>query len=279
MAGTSNLHAKLASPLPVSAGPILIFDSGIGGLSVAGPIMQRVPAAPIVYAADNAGFPYGSKTEMQVASRVSALLGKLSERFDPALIVIACNTASTIALDHVRAVLDIPIVGTVPAIKPAAEQTRTGVIGVLGTPATVRQRYVDDLEQKFASGKTVLRWGTPGLAEAAEAVMRGEDVAAEEFARPMRGLLDQPGGERMDKVVLACTHFPLVEDRLAAAAGRPLDFLHGGEGIARRTASLLENTIWGGDPDRRIVFTEAANEVARLRGALESRGFAAPEFL
>ena len=267
----------------MSAKPILIFDSGVGGLSIAAPVMHALPDASIVYAADNAGFPYGSKTEMQVASRVCALLGRLRERYDPELVVIACNTASTIALDHVRAALDIPIVGTVPAIKPAAERTRTGVIGVLGTEATVRQHYVDDLVAKFAAEKTVLRWGARDLAAAAEATLRGEAVPDAAFDTPMRALLDQPGGGQMDTVVLACTHFPLVEEQLAKAAARvgagPLAFLDGGEGIARRTAYLLDGARWEGAPAHRVVFSGRTADAAALRPALESRGFSALEYL
>src|SRR5688500_8972451 len=119
--------------------PLLIFDSGIGGLSVLRPIRDLLPTAPIVYVADSAGYPYGTKSEAEIAARVPALLGRLAERFDPELIVIACNTASTIALDVIRSALDLPIVGTVPAIKPAAERSKSRVIGVLGTDATVRQ--------------------------------------------------------------------------------------------------------------------------------------------
>ena len=119
--------------------PLLFFDSGVGGLSVLGPTRALLPSAPIVYAADSAGFPYGTKSEAELATRVPALLGRLVERFDPRLVVIACNTASTIALDDARAALDLPVVGTVPAIKPASEISTTRVIGVLGTEATVRQ--------------------------------------------------------------------------------------------------------------------------------------------
>src|SRR3546814_885926 len=139
--------------------PILVFDSGVGGLSVLTPLREALPSAPIVYAADNAGFPYGSKSESEIAARVPALLGRLTERYRPLIIVIACNTASTIALEHVRAALDVPVVGTVPAIKPAAEITRTKVIGLLGTPATVRQAYVDRLATDFAADCTILRHG------------------------------------------------------------------------------------------------------------------------
>src|SRR4051812_5391679 len=134
--------------------PLLFFDSGVGGLSVLQPTRALLPSAPIVYAADSAGFPYGKRSEAEIASRVPALLGRLVERFHPRFVVIACNTASTIALDHARAALDVPIVGTVPSIKPAAEMSKTRVIGVLGTEATVRQPYVDDLSAEFASDCT-----------------------------------------------------------------------------------------------------------------------------
>src|SRR5687767_14417654 len=107
------------------AAPLLFFDSGVGGLSVLRPTRELLPNAPIVYVADNAGFPYGERSEADIASRVPALLGRLVERFRPRLAVIACNTASTIALDHAREALDLPIVGTVPAIKPASEMSKT----------------------------------------------------------------------------------------------------------------------------------------------------------
>src|SRR5579885_3287959 len=129
--------------------PLLLFDSGVGGLSVVAEAGSALPQAPIVYVADNGGFPYGTKSESEIAARVPALLGRLAERYRPRLITIACNTASTIALAAVRSALDLPIVGTVPAIKPAAERSVTRVIGVLGTDATVRQPYVDDLSATF----------------------------------------------------------------------------------------------------------------------------------
>src|SRR5438128_7942955 len=159
--------------------PILFFDSGVGGLSVLEPTRKLMPTAPIVYAADNAGFPYGKRTEAEIASRVPALLGRLVERYRPRLAVIACNTASTIALDHVRSALELPVVGTVPAIKPAAEASKTRVIGVLGTEATVRQPYVDDLAARFAADCTIIRHGSPELVELAEAKLGGEETSVE----------------------------------------------------------------------------------------------------
>jgi glutamate racemase len=258
--------------------PILVFDSGVGGLSVLAPIRALLPGLPVIYAADNAGFPYGTKTEMEVATRTCALLGRLTERLRPALVVIACNTASTIALGHARAVLDVPIVGTVPAIKPAAAQSRTRVIGVLGTSATVRQPYVDRLSAEFASDCTVLRYGSARLVELAEAKLAGETVTAADVAPELAGLLDQAGGDRLDQIVLACTHFPLLAAELAAAAPRPLGFVDGGAGIARRVAHLLGPGPRGAGGGRAI-FTRASAHVDALAGALHSFGLDQVEIL
>ena len=223
--------------------PILFFDSGVGGLSVLGPTRALLPNAPIVYAADSAGFPYGKRSEAEIASRVPALLGRLVERFHPRLAVIACNTASTIALDHVRAALDLPVVGTVPAIKPAAEMSRSRVIGVLGTEATVRQPYVDDLAAKFAADCTIIRHGSPELVELAEAKLGGEDVSVEAMKAAAQPMFDAPGGERIDTVVLACTHFPLLDEDLHDAFPG-VAYVDGGPGIARRIAYLTREQPW-----------------------------------
>ncbi len=239
--------------------PILLFDSGVGGLSVLRAIRARLPQASIVYVADNAAFPYGTKSEAEIASRVPALLGRLTERFNPRLIVIACNTASTIALSVVRAALDLPVVGTVPAIKPAAEHSKTRVIGVLGTDATVRQPYVDRLSEEFASDCNVLRHGSAKLVELAEAKLHGLPTDPAAYRAVLDGLLSQPGGEAIDTVVLACTHFPLVADELAAAAPRPLAFVDGAAGIARRVAHLTEGQDWPAHPTGLFVHTAAAD--------------------
>jgi glutamate racemase len=223
--------------------PLLFFDSGVGGLSVLAPTLALLPNAPIVYAADSAGFPYGKRSEAEIASRVPALLGRLVERFHPRLAVIACNTASTIALDHVRSALDLPVVGTVPAIKPAAEMSKSRVIGVLGTEATVRQPYVDDLAVSFAADCTIIRHGSPELVELAEAKLGGEEVSVEAVRAAARPMFEVRGGERIDTVVLACTHFPLLNEELRAAFP-DVAFVHGGDGIARRIAHLTREQPW-----------------------------------
>lgn len=260
--------------------PILFFDSGIGGLSVLGPTARLLPQAPLVYVADSAGFPYGTKTEAEIAGRVPALLGRLAERFDPRLIVIACNTASTIALGAVRAALDLPIVGTVPAIKPAAEMSRTRAIGILGTEATVRQPYVDDLAARFAADCLVLRHGSAELVQLAEAKLAGETPSPARLRAVLDGLLGQPGGERVDVIVNACTHFPLVEAELAAAAPHPVRFVDGGPGIARRVAYLTQGQQWPESPvPGRAIFTALDSHARALAPALARFGLTQVEAL
>jgi glutamate racemase len=248
----------------MAAGPLLIFDSGVGGLSVLAEIRKLLPEAPLVYAADNAGFPYGTKSPAEIAARVPALLGRLAERYDPALIVIACNTASTIALDAVRAALDLPIVGTVPAIKPAATLSKTRAIGVLGTEATIVQPYVDRLAAEFAADCIVVRHGSAELVELTEAKLRGEATEPAAYARILGGLLSRPGGDRIDSIVLACTHFPLVRSELEAASPRPIAFVDGNEGIARRTQWLARGLAWPDTPGEGVaVFSGPGGEACR----------------
>ena len=262
--------------------PILLFDSGVGGLSVLAPIRALLPGLPIIYAADNAGFPYGTKSEAEIAARVPTLLGRLVERYRPQLVVVACNTASTIALGHVRAALDLPVVGTVPAIKPAAEASSTRVIGVLGTSATVRQPYVDRLSAEFASDCVVLRHGSARLVELAEAKLAGVTVTAADVAPELAGLRDQLEGDRMDMVVLACTHFPLLAAELAlanaSAGGGALGFVDGGAGIARRVARLLGPVAPDQTPGR-AVFSRIDSHVTALRPALAGYGLTEVEML
>ncbi|HEX9946119.1 MAG TPA: glutamate racemase [Allosphingosinicella sp.] len=256
-----------------SVRPLLIFDSGVGGLSVLGAIRALLPCAPLVYAADSAGYPYGTKRPAEIEARVPALLGRLAERFDPELIVIACNTASTIALDAVRAALDLRVVGTVPAIKPAAALSKTRTIGVLGTEATVRQPYVDRLSREFAADCTVLRHGSAELVDFAEARLRGESADSGACARALEGLFGQPGGERIDTIVLACTHFPLVEDALGASAPHPVRFVDGKEGIARRTAWLTRDLAWPDEPAEGVaLFTGRGTDVEAYRRGLARYG-------
>lgn len=259
------------------ASPILLFDSGVGGLTVYDALRDVLPDAPVIYAADLAGLPYGTKTEAQIAARVAGLLGRMAERFRPRLVCIACNTASTIALGMVREVLEIPVVGTVPAIKPAAALTRTGTIGLVGTEATIRQAYVDDLEAKFAGGKRLLRVAAPGLVAAAEAKLRGRPVDPALIADVHDRLAAMPGGKDIDTLVLACTHFPLLSEELAAAFGPQVLQIDGAQGIARRIAHLLEGQSFARTGPNRFVVTGPVEGAAGLEAVLAARGFAPAE--
>ena len=261
------------------ARPVLFFDSGVGGLSVVAPARALVPRMPIVYAADSARFPYGTRTEAEIAARVPALLGRLVERYRPRLVVIACNTASTIALPTVRAALDLPVVGTVPAIKPAAEISGTRVIGVLGTEATVRQPYVDDLARRFAADCTVLRHGSAMLVELAERALAGTPPSRDAVAAELDGLFAQAGGDRIDTIVNACTHFPLLAAAMTQVAPH-VRFVDGGAGIARHIAHLTAGQDWpAGPPSARLVFTALGPRERAIAAGLAAQGFGAPETL
>lgn len=250
-----------------ASAPILLFDSGVGGLTVLAELRAVLPHAPVIYAADTAGLPYGSKTEAEIAARVAGLLGVLSERYKPRLATIACNTASTIALGMVRDVLQIPIVGTVPAIKPASEISRTGVIGLLGTEATIRQGYVDRLESEFAAGRLLARHAAPELVVAAEAKLRGFPVDRAIIADAVAGLRAKAQGGPIDTVVLACTHFPLLGEELRAELGSSVRLVDGAAGIARRIAHLTQDqpmvrsrpdfAVFTAEPDRSPAFASA----------------------
>ncbi len=262
-----------SDPAPVLPDqPILLFDSGVGGLSVLTALRRLLPQGPVIYVSDNAGLPYGQKSEAEIAARVSGLLGRMTERLRPRLVCIACNTASTIALAAVRDVLEVPIVGTVPAIKPAAAITRTGVIGLLGTEATIRQGYVDRLEAQFATGKTLLRHGAPDLVTLAEARLRGESSDAGAVARAVAALRAMPGGDRIDTVVLACTHFPLIAADLAAAFGPDVRFVDGADGIARRIVSLTQGQDFVRSEADLALFTRNDPGLAHLNPALQAAG-------
>ena len=260
--------------------PVLFFDSGVGGLSIVAPARALMPTLPVVYAADSAGFPYGIRSEGEIAARVPALLGRLAERYRPRLIVIACNTASTIALGAVRGALDLPVVGTVPAIRPAAACSITRTIGVLGTEATVRQAYVDDLAARFAADCTVIRYGSAALVELAEAALAGTPPDPAAVAAELDGLFRQPGGDAIDVIVNACTHFPLLEDAMRRVAPPGMRFVDGGPGIARRIAHLTAGQPFpAAAAPARLVFTRLDERERAIATALAARGFAAPETL
>jgi glutamate racemase len=254
-----------------SAKRVLVFDSGVGGLSVLDAIGASGRAFDLDYAADNAWLPYGLKTDEQLRARVPALLSRLVEQWAPEAVVVACNTASTIALDPIRAALAVPVVGVVPPIKPAAALSRTGVIGLLATPATVQRAYTNDLIAQFAGDKCVVRFGSAALVDAAERKLAGDQAGKSAITEAIDGLFGAPGGASIDVVALACTHFPLLAAELAAAAPRPCVWMDSGEAIARRLAHVLIAEE-GQARVQRAAFTSGDGARASLR-AFERRGF------
>lgn len=224
---------------PQSAQHILVFDSGVGGLSVSREIRAVLPDLHQSYLADDAFRPYGEKTEEQLRARLPELLAPICAMLSPDIVVIACNTASTTALPSIRAALDIPVVGVVPAIKPAAAISKTKTIAVLGTPGTVRRAYVDTLIDQYASDCVVRLRGSVYLVEEAERKLRGLPVDMTRIRAEIAPLFDGPSGANIDAVVLACTHFPLLQNELQAAANQPVTWVDSGEAVARRVKSLL----------------------------------------
>lgn len=220
--------------------PVLVFDSGIGGLTVLREARVLIPERRFVYVADDAAFPYGDWREQALRDHLVALMGRLLQEHDPVLCLVACNTAFTIAGAALRAAYpQTPFVGTVPAIKPAAERTRSGLVSVLATPGTVRRDYTHGLIQSFASCCQVQLVGSVRLAGMAEAYMRGQSVPDAEIAAEIADCFVQKDGRRTDIVVLGCTHYPFLVNVFRRLAPWPVDWLDPAEAIARHARSLL----------------------------------------
>ncbi len=259
---------------------VLVFDSGVGGLSIVAEIQRQHPGCSVSYASDNAAFPYGTKGEEELVERVERVLRRLLEHTRPDVVVVACNSASTLALPHIRAHFREPIVGVVPAIKPAALASRSKVIGLLATPGTVTRAYTRDLIHQFASDCTVITLGSSELVRVAEAHLRGQAPEPGHLESLLSPLLSHPRAPEMDTLVLACTHFPLLKPELQAVLGEKVQLVDSGEAIARRVAYWLETlelpTASRGEPHRAL-FTADNPEVARLSPALSQFGMTSVE--
>lgn len=236
--------------------PILFFDSGIGGLTVLREARLTMPERQFVYVADDAAFPYGNWGESALKAHITELFGKLLERYQPELCVIACNTASTLVLQDLRSIYpDYSFVGTVPAIKPAAEQTRSKLISVLATPGTVRRAYTHDLISSFASQCHVQLVGSERLAGFAENYLRGIPLDIEAVGKEIAPCFIEEEGRHTDIVVLACTHYPFLANIFRKLAPWPVDWIDPAEAIAKRAQSLLRDNSWGEeDPHPDLAF-------------------------
>lgn len=252
---------------------VLVFDSGVGGLSVYDEIRQLLPDLHYIYTFDNAAFPYGEKTEEFIVERVVDIVTAVAHSYPLALVVIACNSASTVTLPALRERFDFPVVGVVPAIKPAARLTRNGIVGLLATRGTVKRPYTHELVRRFAGECKTEMLGSAELVELAEAKLQGKDVPLEEIRRILQPWLRMK--EPPDTVVLGCTHFPLLAEELQQVLPEGTRLIDSGAAIARRTAWLLENE----SPKMRseesnLAFCLAMNEQAvQLVPVLQRYGF------
>lgn len=258
--------------------PILVFDSGLGGTTVLTAITRLMPGEDIVYLVDDAGFPYGDwDDEAALSARITELVAATAERCGARCAVIACNTASTAALPALRARLSIPVVGTVPAIKPAAEYTRSGLVSVLATPGTVRRDYTRDLIERFSGRAKVTLVGSRPLAAIAEAHGRGDDINLAALGQEIAPCFVETDGRRTDAVVLGCTHYPLLLGPLTDIAPWPVAWIDPAPAIARRVRDVTPAT---GDGAGRIATTftagrDRSDEVDRLIAHLNRREGAA----
>jgi glutamate racemase len=251
---------------------VAVVDSGLGGLTVHAEVAKAVPGAALTYLADDGGFPYGRLSEAALVGRVMALVTRLMEEVAPDLVVLACNTASTLVLPHLRAAFPIPFVGTVPAIKPAAAASKSRCISVLATPGTVARDYTRALVAAHAQGCAVTLIGSPHLATYAEDELRGIPAADAALAAELAPAFVEEGGRRTDVVVLACTHFPLLRERLAVLAPWPVAWIDPAPAIARRVAALLGPAAPGPVPPPRALFTAGRVLPPALLAGLARRG-------
>ncbi len=219
---------------------VLLLDSGIGGLTIARAIRRRLPGLTQHYIADHAAFPYGGLATDTLIARVCELITRAVAARPVDAVVIACNTASTVVLPALRARLSIPVVGVVPAIRPAAAASRSGVIGVLATPGTVRSAHVAGLIERFAGHCQVLKVGAPELAALAEQHWRDGTLDADALARELAPLR-APEWQALDQLVLGCTHYPLLREAIAAQLGAHVRLIDSGDAVARRLEDVLAN--------------------------------------
>lgn len=252
---------------------ILVFDSGVGGLSVYREVKKLIPNAHYIYAFDNEAFPYGEKSEAFIIDRVYQIVKAIAAKHPLTITIIACNTASTVSLPNLRANFKFPVVGVVPAIKPATKLTRNGVVGLLATKGTVNREYTKELIERFATDCKVVSLGSAELVQLAERKLHGETLPLDEVAQTVRPWLRM--SEPPDTVILGCTHFPLLIEELEKVLPDGTRFIDSGSAIARRTVWLINNQVEIIESDEKdFAYCMLMNEsVQGLRPVLEAEGF------
>ena len=273
------MTATACSTSKALPGPVLVFDSGVGGLSVVKALRERMPNLPLAYACDNAAFPYGLKSDAWLLQRVPEVVAPLIEQLHPCLLVVACNTASTLVLPVLREGFQLPVVGVVPAIKPAGLMTRSGHIGLLATRGTIERPYTQRLIETFAGDCKVTRVGSNRLVELAEEALAGSEVPDATLLEILQPFLQEA---RLDTIILGCTHFPLLQKQLACVAeragARHWQWVDSGAAIARRVLHLLteagyHNSCFVDAFARSCWLTAPLQASSQLPRALQSLGF------
>lgn len=219
---------------------VLLFDSGVGGLSILRELRLVIPGERIIYVGDDAGFPYGNWEEESLTERIIGIFDNLMDRFQPDIAIIACNTASTLIMPALRDRFRIPFVGTVPAIKPAAERTVSGLVTLLGTPGTINREYTKKLINQFASTIDVKLVGAQGLAKVAEDYLLRQKYDESRLLNELHPCFVTLCNRRTDIVILGCTHYPFLANQMRKLAPWPVDWIDPAEAIAIRTRGLLQ---------------------------------------
>ncbi|MEG3692839.1 glutamate racemase [Vibrio coralliirubri] len=247
---------------------ILVFDSGVGGLSVYKEISQLLPNHNYIYVFDNEAYPYGELDQQVLIQRVQNIVASFVASHAIDIVVIACNTASTIVLPTLRANNLIPIVGVVPAIKPASLLANKAV-GLIATPATITREYTHELIKNFSSNKRVELLGTTRLVDMAEDKLRGEEISLEELQQIL-----QPMINTIDVAVLGCTHFPLIKSEIQQVLGESVVLIDSGKAIAKRVQDLLGLESINKEEGVREVFCSALpKKESALNSMLKQLGF------
>lgn len=250
---------------------ILLYDSGMGGLTVYDAIRQTLPEAHYLYCFDNAYFPYSEKSEAMLIERAVSIVQKIAETHPLDLVVVACNTASTVVLPALRERFSFPIVGTVPAIKPAAQLSQTKTIGLLATKGTVTRPYVDSLIEKYAADCTVEKLGSTDLVEIVEEKQRTGTVDMARLQNVIEPWLAHP---TLDTVILGCTHFPLVKAELQQLLPNVPFFVDPNNGIAQRVNALLYGQTFSEKTAEPLAFCTAQNaDFAEKQRIMQAWGF------
>ncbi len=255
---------------------LLAFDSGIGGYGIVAALRARLPRAAITMLSDNAVYPYGEVPDAALLARIEHVIEAGIAAVMPDAVVVACNTASTVALAALRTRFEVPFIGTVPPVKWAAALSRSRHIGLLATAATVRRPYLADLARRFAPDCTLVAYGARGLADLAEAAFRGDAIPQDAIRRELDGLFGQPGGDRVDVVCIGCTHYSFLLEALRRASPDGITWLDPAEAVARRTVDVLADLRSGTGPataPARALFTAPPFDPARLRRRLAEFGY------